>query len=105
MARRCYGWRSTTLPGSPRETSGTVVGESYRCRGRATALRPSSVRGRMVSGVGVGAFMIRGPEGRRAVAVAEQQVGRRPSEEGEPVGGDPVGEGGQEGVAGVNAGQ
>jgi len=35
--------------------------------------------------------------------MAEQQVGWRPRQEGEPVGGDPVGEGGQDGVAGVDA--
>jgi hypothetical protein len=59
----------------------------------------------MVFGVGVYSLMIRGMGGLRAVAVAEEQVGRRSCEEGEPVRGDPVGEGGQDGVAGVDAGQ
>jgi len=34
-----------------------------------------------------------------SVAVAEQQVGWRPGQQGEPVGGDPVGQDGQDGVA------
>jgi len=68
-------------------------------------LSRSSVPAWMVFGVGVCALVIRGLGDRRAVAMAEQQVGRRPGEKGEPVGGDPVGQGGQEGVAGVDAGQ
>ena len=37
--------------------------------------------------------------------VAEEQVGGRAGEEGEPVGGEPVGEDGEVGVAAVDAGQ
>src|SRR6266700_1163374 len=40
------------------------------------------------------------PGNRGSVAVPEEQVGWRPGEEGKPIGGDPVGEGGQDGVAG-----
>jgi hypothetical protein len=54
----------------------------------------------MISGGGPG-----GPGFRPSVAVTEEQVGRRPGEEGQQVGGDPVGQGGQEGVAGLDAGQ
>ena len=45
------------------------------------------------------------PGDRPPVAVAEQQVGRRPGKEGEPVGGDSVGQDGQDGIAGADAGQ
>src|SRR5215472_781578 len=37
--------------------------------------------------------------------MAEQQVGRRPRKQGKPVGGEPIDEGGQEGVAAVDTGQ
>jgi MmyB-like transcription regulator ligand binding domain len=42
---------------------------------------------------------------RGAVPVAVQQIGRRSCEEGEPVGGEPVRQGGQERVTAVDAGQ
>ena len=48
----------------------------------------------------------RGAAGDRpSVAVAEQQVGRRPGQEREPVGGDPVRESGQDCVGGPDVGQ
>ena len=62
------------------------------CTPPALADVPSA---RTVFGVGICSLLISGPDGWRAVAVAEQQVSRRSGQEGEPVGGDPVGEGDQ----------